>query len=113
MDQFVIQIVFENNMVEFYSFVREDGSGTVRDWNHAAALARNFAVGAEVHEGLPPADSLLLFEIMVGVSGTRRGTSVYKGYDYKRFPGCSNQIAEIGMEIFHEVKRAIKKGRVV
>lgn len=88
-----------------------DGGGSLRDCNHATDCVRQL-VGTDGawSEGRPDGKRTL-FEISLGIGDTRRGTSTYRGCDYRRLPGCPNAVAEAGMEIYAELKRVLRRAR--
>lgn len=90
-----------------------DGDGSLRDNNHAAEIVREFARGNEdaVLMRPPRGDERAMFEVVLCVRATRRGTSTYFGCDYRQIQPCPHCVAAAGMEIYAEIKRLLKRAR--
>lgn len=90
-----------------------DGDGSLRDNNHAAEIVREFARGNEgaIVMRPPQGDERAMFEVVLCVSSTRRGTSTYFGCDYRQIQPCPHCVAAAGMEIYEEIKRVLKRAR--
>lgn len=87
------------------------GDGSLRDENHVRDIARCFAKGNEEDVVCrPPAPGeRVLFEITLGVSRSRRGTSRYSGWDYRRIEPCPMEVAQEGMLLFRKIKSNLRK----
>ena len=90
-----------------------DGDGSLRDNNHVREIVREFARGNEgAVSTRPPADGeRVLFEVVLHVMDTRRGTSSYFGCDYRQVQPCPHCVAEAGMDIYRQIKRLLRRAR--
>lgn len=85
------------------------GDGTVRDNNHVVDIVREFCHGNEdkIITRAPIDGERVMFEIRLGISGTRHGTSDYFGLDYQQFQPCPHCVAEAGMDIYLQIKHLL------
>ena len=91
-----------------------DGDGAVRDNNHVVDIVSSFCSGkngADVVRSAPEPGEKILFEIVLRVSGTRRGGSTYSGWDYVRHDGCPFEVAEEGMLVYKRIKRLLRAAK--
>jgi len=90
------------------------GEGGVRDDNHVEDIVSSFCSGkngADVVRYAPEPCEKILFEIVLRVSGTRRGGSTYSGWDYVRHEGCPFDVAEEGMLVYKRIKRLLRAAK--
>lgn len=90
-----------------------DGDGSLRDNNHVREIVETFTHGNEgAVRNLPPVDGeRVLFEVVLHVRDTRRGTSSYFGCDYRQHQPCPHCVAEAGMDIYGQIKRLLRRAR--
>ena len=103
-------------LVQLYSYQREDGGGTVRDANLALDIVHELTDPLDGEEspiikGEPPrgAEYQPLWEIVITVSNTHKDISFQKA-DYRKFPGCPVCASESMMDVFAAVKKALRRG---
>ena len=53
----------------------------------------------------------VMFEIVLHVCATRRGTSNYFGCDYRQIQPCPHCVAEAGMDIYGQIKHLLRRAR--
>ena len=99
----------DNCHVELHAWM-EDG-GSLRDCNHALAIADALAKTGNVVREAPGVGKRMLFEVWITVEDTRGGDSVYT-CDYHRHNGCPLNVIDAGMELYHEFKRVMRSAMV-
>lgn len=111
MTRFVITIATQDFKTATFFAYGDDGNGSVRDCNHATECARVWCEtsNGQARQEPPPEGWIRLFDVYVGIEQTRRGNSVYRGADYKRYPKCTNGVAQAGMEVYYDLKRVIRE----
>ena len=90
-----------------------DGDGSLRDNNHVREIIETFTRGNEglISNAAPSDGERVLFEIVLHVCATRRGTSSYFGCDYRQHQPCPHCVAEAGMDIYLQIKRLLRRAR--
>lgn len=90
-----------------------DGDGSLRDNNHVLDIVREFTHGNEgMVRNRPPEDGeRVMFEIVLYVCATRRGTSNYFGCSYRQIQPCPHCVAEAGMDIYLQIKHLLRRAR--
>ena len=95
----------DNYHVELHAWA-EDG-GSLRDCNHALAIADALAKTGGIVREAPGAGKRMLFEVWITVEATRGCNAVY-ACDYHRHAGCPFNVIEAGMELYREFKRVMR-----
>lgn len=87
------------------------GEGSLRDENHVRDIVGCFSRGNEgsILCEPPGPDERVMFEITLGVSGSRRGGSVYSGWEYRQISPCPQCVAEAGMDVYRQIKRNLRR----
>ena len=103
-------------LIQLYAYQREDGGGTVRDANLALDIVNELTEVQDGEEspiikGEPPrgAEYQPLWEIFITVAKTHKDISFQKA-DYRKFDGFPVRASEAMMDIYAEVRRALRKG---
>jgi hypothetical protein len=103
-------------LIQLYSYQREDGGGTVRDANLALDIVNELTDPLDGEEspiikGEPPRGKEYqpLWEIFITVAKTHKDISFQKA-DYRKFDGCPVCASEAMMDIYAAVKKALRKG---
>lgn len=103
-------------LVQLYSYQREDSGSTVRDANLALDIVHELTNPLDGEEspiikGEPPrgAKHQPLWEIFITVAKTHKDISFQKA-DYRKFPGCPVCASEAMMDVYGAVEKALRKG---
>lgn len=103
--------------VVLYSYMKEEETPRfpeceMRDARHAAHIVKTLCSRDKMVDGEPPrkGDVFPLWEVALRVSGTRAGTSRY-AVSYSRRNGCPLNATGLMMDIYHAVKRILRRAR--
>lgn len=103
-------------LIQLYSYQREDGGGTVRDANLALDIVNELTEVQDgeqspIIKGEPPrgAEYQPLWKILITVSNTHKDVSFQKA-NYRKFDGCPVCASEAMMDVYGAVKKALRRG---
>ena len=103
--------------VILYAYTREEEAPRfpeceLRDARHALSIVKSLCSRDRMTDGEPPrsGDVMPLWEVSLRVCETRAGTSRY-AVSYSRRNGCPLNATGLMMDIYHAIKRILKKAR--
>lgn len=98
-------------LVEFYAYNATEGQSKIRDENHCNQALHDLTEQTAIKYGHTPEGNIPLFRCDLDMVNARGDRWQLKRADFQRLPECTNRVATVGMEIFHSLKRSIRKAQ--